>query len=39
MTHPGLNKQELDKHFTWDYHWEDELNAFLSAKINTLRAT
>ena len=32
MTHPGLNKQELDKHFTWDYHWEDELNAFLSAK-------
>lgn len=30
MTHPGLNKQELDKHFTWNYHWEDELNAFLS---------
>ena len=36
MTHPGLNKQELDKHFTWDYHWEDELNAFLSAKNKTL---
>ena len=36
MTHPGLNKQELDKHFTWDYHWEDELNALLSAKNKTL---
>lgn len=36
MTHPGLNKQELDKHFTWNYHWEDELNAFLSAKNKTL---
>ncbi len=36
MTHPGLNKQELDKHFTWDYHWEDELDAFLSAKNKTL---
>ena len=36
MTHPGLNKQELDKHFTWDYHWEDELNAFLSSKNKTL---
>ena len=36
MTHPGLNKQELDKYFTWDYHWEDELNAFLSAKNKNL---
>ena len=36
MTHPGLNKQELDKYFTWDYHWEDELNAFLSEKNKTL---
>lgn len=36
MTHPGLNKQELDKHFTWNYHWEDELNAFLSGKNKTL---
>lgn len=36
MTHPGLNKQELDKHFTWDYHWEDELQAFLSEKNKTL---
>lgn len=36
MTHPGLDKQELDKHFTWNYHWEDELNAFLSAKNKTL---
>lgn len=36
MTHPGLNKQELDKHFTWNYHWEDELNAFLSVKNKSL---
>lgn len=36
MTHPGLNKQELDKHFTWNYHWEDELNAFLSVKNKAL---
>lgn len=32
MTHPGLNKCELDKVFTWNYHWEDELQAFLSEK-------
>ena len=36
MTHPGLNKQELDKNFTWDYHWEDELKAFLSDKNKNL---
>jgi hopanoid biosynthesis associated protein HpnK len=36
MTHPGLNKQELDKHFTWNYHWEDELQAFLSDKNKNL---
>ena len=36
MTHPGLNKQELDKHFTWNYHWEDELGAFLSVKNKNL---
>ena len=36
MTHPGLNRQELDKNFTWDYHWEDELKAFLSDKNKNL---
>lgn len=36
MTHPGLNKDELGKIFTWNYHWEDELNAFLSAKNKAL---
>jgi hypothetical protein len=36
MTHPGLNKQELDKHFSWNYHWEDELQAFLSDKNKNL---
>lgn len=32
MTHPGLKKNELDKVFSWNYHWEDELQAFLSEK-------
>lgn len=32
MTHPGLNKAALAKVYTWNYHWEDELNAFLSEK-------
>ncbi len=36
MTHPGLDKEELGKNFTWNYHWEDELNAFLSAKNKSL---
>lgn len=36
MTHPGLNKSELDRHFTWNYHWEDELQAFLSEKNKAL---
>lgn len=32
MTHPGLDSTELAKHFTWGYHWQDELGAFLSAE-------
>ena len=32
MTHPGLDNAELVKHFTWGYHWQDELGAFLSAE-------
>lgn len=30
MTHPGLHKEILSRTFTWNYHWEDELQAFLS---------
>lgn len=29
MTHPGLNKVELGKLFSWNYHWEEELSAYL----------
>lgn len=36
MTHPGMNKCELDKHFNWNYHWEEELQAFLSEKNKAL---
>lgn len=34
MTHPGMDAESLEKTFSWQYHWEDELNAFLSEKIN-----
>lgn len=36
MTHPGVNAGELGRQFTWNYHWENELNAFLSVKNKTL---
>ena len=36
MTHPGLNKQELGKLFKWNYHWEDELSAYLSRRNKAL---
>lgn len=29
MTHPGLDSAVLAQNFTWGYHWQDELNAFL----------
>ncbi len=32
MTHPGLDSAELVRHFTWGYHWQDELGAFLAAE-------
>lgn len=32
MTHPGMDGQALEKSFLWKYHWEDELQAFLSQK-------
>lgn len=30
MTHPGLDAGILGSQFTWHYHWEDELQAFLA---------
>lgn len=36
MTHPGLKTAELAAKFRWDYHWEDELEAFLSAENKNL---
>lgn len=30
MTHPGMRNDLLAKNFAWEYHWEDELNAFLN---------
>lgn len=38
MTHPGLNAAALGRQFTWNYHWEDELAAFLSVKNKSLLA-
>ena len=32
MTHPGMDAESLEKTFSWQYHWEDELQAFLSEK-------
>lgn len=32
MTHPGMATEILEKSFAWKYHWEDELQAFLSEK-------
>lgn len=30
MTHPGLDAARLARKFTWGYHWEQELQAFLA---------
>jgi predicted glycoside hydrolase/deacetylase ChbG (UPF0249 family) len=32
MTHPVWMRQHLAQKFTWGYHWEHELQAFLSEK-------
>ncbi len=32
MTHPGIENGELAEKFDWDYHWGEELEAFLSAE-------
>lgn len=31
MTHPGLDSVALGKVFSWQYHWRDELDAYLDA--------
>jgi hopanoid biosynthesis associated protein HpnK len=36
MTHPGLEAEALSRRFTWGYHWEDELQAFLAVENRTL---
>ena len=30
MTHPGLDSAALGKVFSWQYHWRDELDAYLA---------
>ena len=30
MTHPGMHDGELSNLYTWGYHWEDELAAFVA---------
>lgn len=29
MTHPGLDSEALGKAFSWQYHWREELDAYL----------
>lgn len=31
MTHPGLDSVALGRVFSWQYHWRDELDAYLDA--------
>lgn len=31
MTHPGLDSAVLGKAFSWQYHWREELDAYLDA--------
>lgn len=31
MTHPGLDSAALGREFSWQYHWRDELDAYLAA--------
>ncbi len=38
MTHPGLDNAILGKTFTWQYHWREELEAYLSAANKELLA-
>lgn len=39
MTHPGLDAAELGKVFSWQYHWRDELDAYLDASNKELLRT
>lgn len=36
MTHPGLDSAALGKAFSWQYHWREELDAYLDAGNKTL---
>ncbi len=38
MTHPGLDNAALSEVFTWQYHWRDELDAYLSTANKELLA-
>ena len=31
MTHPGLDSVALGEAFSWQYHWREELDAYLDA--------
>lgn len=32
MTHPGMDTAALSKVFTWQYHWQEELESYLAAE-------
>ncbi len=38
MTHPGLDTAALSKAFSWHYHWQEELNAYLDGGNKALLA-
>ena len=31
MTHPGLDSAALGKIFPWQYHWQEEMQAYLDS--------
>ena len=33
MIHPGANNTALNEHFSWQYHWESELQALTSKNV------
>lgn len=39
MTHPGIDSNNLDSIFHWQYHWQDELSAYLSKENKMLLKT
>lgn len=36
MTHPGTDNKKMRETFKWQYHWEEELQAFLSERNKSL---